>query len=109
MKLLTVILSFYIFALSTIPCVDIEHDSAAHAKVNHTSEKEKHSHDKDSDLCSPFCICNCCGQQITLTLVPSINYNFQVQFEEIKTSNSIYTSAFNSTFYGSIWQPPQIA
>jgi hypothetical protein len=107
MKLLTVILSIYIFTLSAIPCVDVEIGSAGHSTVTHSSEKENHSHNKENDLCSPFCICNCCSN-VTLTYVPTITYDFQNQFEEIKTSNSFYTSAFHSNFYGSIWQPPQI-
>ncbi|SHI88679.1 DUF6660 family protein [Flavobacterium terrae] len=107
MKFISVILSFYIFVLSTVPCADIEINSIAHATVNHSSDKDNHSHNKSNDLCSPFCICNCCGQ-VTLTYAPVIIYDFQVQFEEIKTSNSFYTSVFHSNFYGSIWQPPQI-
>lgn len=107
MKLLTVILSFYIFALSASPCVDIEVESAAHSTVAHSSEKDNHSHDKENDLCSPFCICNCCAG-VTLTYVPVITYDFTVRFEQIRSSNSIYTSVLHSNFYGSIWQPPQI-
>lgn len=107
MKLLTVILSIYVFALSAIPCFDMESDSAAHVAMHESSEKHSHSHDKDNDLCSPFCICSCCGQ-VTLTYTPSINFDFPVQFEEIKSSTSTYTSVLHSNFYGSIWQPPQI-
>ena len=106
MKLITIILSIYIFVLSATPCVDIETESAAHS-ASHSSEKDNHSHDKHNDLCSPFCVCNCCGQQ-TLTYAHTITYDFPVQFEEIKTSNSIYTSISHSDFFGSIWQPPQI-
>lgn len=106
MKLLTIILSLYIFALSAIPCEDIEIDSAAHSTIT-KSEEKNHSHDKDNDLCSPFCVCNCCGQQ-TLTSTQVITFDFPIQFEEIKTLDSIYTSALHSNFYGSIWQPPQL-
>ena len=87
--------------------MDIESESAAHKTVVCPSEKDNHSHDKDNDLCSPFCICSCCGQ-VTLTFIPTITFDFQNQFEEIKTSDSFYTSALHSNFYGSIWQPPQI-
>lgn len=107
MKLLTVILSLYVFVLSAIPCVDIESDSAAHQTVSCSAEKDNHSHNKESDLCSPFCICNCCAG-VTLSYVPTITYDFPVQFEQIQSTNSIYTSALHSNFYGSIWQPPQI-
>ena len=107
MNYLAVILSFYFFALSALPCVDIERESAAHSKIP-TSEEKNHSHDKDNDLCSPFCVCNCCGSQLTLNYVPAITYELKLPFEAIKTLQSIYTSALHSNFYGSIWQPPQI-
>ncbi|RKS02979.1 DUF6660 family protein [Flavobacterium sp. 102] len=108
MKLLTVILSIYIFTLSAIPCVDVEIGSAGHSTVILSSENENRSHNKDNDLCSPFCICNCCSG-VTLSYVPTIVYDFPVQFEQIQSTDSIYTSAFHSNFYGSIWQPPKIS
>ncbi|MFN8325740.1 DUF6660 family protein [Flavobacterium sp.] len=107
MKLLTVILSIYLVTLSAIPCADIKSESEVHLEVAQTSDKDNHSHDKGNDLCSPFCICNCCGQ-VTLNYVATINYDFPVQFEEIKSSKSTYTSALHSNFFGSIWQPPQL-
>ncbi|MGC4042045.1 MAG: hypothetical protein QM710_14975 [Flavobacterium sp.] len=107
MKLMCLLLSFYIFALAATPCVDIESESAAHKTVSCTTEKDNHSHDKNNDMCSPFCICNCCGQ-LTLTYVPTIIFDFQAPFTEIRTSNPIYASVFHSNFYGSIWQPPQL-
>ncbi len=106
MKFITLILSIYLFTLSAIPCADIESENIARIVANDSQEKDNHSH-KDNDLCSPFCICNCCGQ-VTLNYVAAINYDFPVKIEEIKSSNSFYTSAFYSNFYGSIWQPPQI-
>lgn len=102
MKLITFIVSLYFIVLSALPCVDIESGSLAH------SEQGTHSHDKDNDLCSPFCICNCCGH-FTLNYAPAITFEIiQVPFEQITTQNSIYTSVFHSNFYGSIWQPPQL-
>ncbi|WP_350028977.1 DUF6660 family protein [Flavobacterium terrisoli] len=107
MKYLCQILAIIILALSTKPCVDIQSNSSVHSTVSYTQHKKDHSENKDKDLCSPFCICNCCGQ-ITLNYFPTISFDPQTAFEEIKTSNSTYTSAIYSNFYGSIWQPPQI-
>ncbi len=97
----------YLVALSCLPCADIEVDSAAHLKELATNHKE-HSHDKENDFCSPFCICNCCGAQI-LTYFPSSLFEFPTVLEVIQTKKSFYKSTFASSFYGSIWQPPQIA
>lgn len=109
MKLLNFILSMYLVALSCLPCADIEVDSAMHSVAEHKSEKDKHSHEKSNDLCSPFCVCNCCGQQ-TLAQFEMMSYFIPVKTEEITTSTpSTYTSPLYSDYYGSIWQPPQIA
>jgi len=53
------ILLFYILALFTVPCGDINNSCEALSKyANETS----HRHDKDKDdYCTPFCQCTCCS------------------------------------------------
>ena len=62
-KLLNIILSIYLVALSCLPCADMEVSSAAHTDAHElaktTHDSEGHSHGNDKDLCSPFCSCNC--------------------------------------------------
>ncbi|WP_026729550.1 DUF6660 family protein [Flavobacterium denitrificans] len=107
MKWITVLLSIYLMALSNMPCADMEVNSAMHKTAQFSSETN-HSHDKDNDLCSPFCACNCCGAQV-------LSYQTVAVFEFVTVHNLIsiplpsYNSVFASDFYGSIWQPPQIA
>ena len=108
MKLLNYILSIYLVALSCLPCADIEVSSAAHKATEIAANHENHSHDKENDLCSPFCICNCCGQQI-LNFSQEIAPQFRKIATEITTQIPDYKSILTSNFYGSIWQPPQIA
>lgn len=108
MKFLNIILSIYLVALSCLPCADMEVNSAGHSLVAHQSETGSHSHDKENDLCSPFCSCNCCGSQI-VSYFNITTLNFNVVSKNIKTQLPPYTSQFASNFYGSIWQPPQIA
>ena len=103
MKLLTVILSLYVFVLAAMPCIDEGENNS----VTYSLKKDNHSHDKENDLCSPFCICSCCSG-VTLLYETAIAYEFQKEFEGIKTSNSFYTSTLHSNFYGNIWQPPKI-
>ena len=79
-----------------------------HQVVKTTHDHGNHSHDKENDLCSPFCNCNCCGSQI-VSYFKVITFNFSVVSKEITTQLTSYTSKFTSNFYGSIWQPPQIA
>ncbi len=108
MKLFNIIISIYITALSCLPCTDMEVNSLAHTTTKFTANHEEHSHDKENDLCSPFCICSCCGSQI-ISLFQIDTINFPIQSKGIKTQLPTYKSVFASNFYGSIWQPPQIA
>ena len=107
MKWIAIVLSLYLTVLSNMPCADVEVGSAMHKTAQFSSEAN-HSHDKDNDLCSPFCACNCCGAQI-LTFQYSVSYDFPAAHTIISTSLPNYISVFTSNFYGSIWQPPQIA
>ena len=108
MKFITIIASIYFVALSCLPCADIEVSSFTHSSTELASNHKEHSHDKENDLCSPFCACNCCGTQM-------VNYfkitaiSFPVVTSKISLKLPTYTSVFASNFYGSIWQPPQIA
>ncbi|KIO51698.1 DUF6660 family protein [Flavobacterium hibernum] len=107
MKWITIILSIYLMALSNMPCADMEVNSAAH-KVAEFSSELNHTHDKSNDLCSPFCACNCCGAQV-LSYQTSEIFDFPVAFSIISIQLPTYKSVYTSNFFGSIWQPPQIA
>jgi hypothetical protein len=106
-KFLYVILSLYLVLLSSLPCADVEVNTSAYTEMASTSNQDEHSHDKEDDLCSPFCICNCCGSQITHYL-QVVMIDFPILSKPIKTQLPTYKFLFASNFYGSIWQPPQI-
>ena len=108
MKWLIYILSVYLVALSCLPCADIEVKGLEHASSEVSANHENHSHDKENDLCPPFCACNCCGQQI-LNFSQEITLEWRKVSLEITTQIPTYKSIPPSNFYGSIWQPPQIA
>lgn len=91
-----------------MPCADMEVNSSAHSKAEFASNHDEHSHDKANDLCSPFCICSCCGSQMA-NYSQSIIIDFPILSKSIKTQLPTYSSIFSSNFFGSIWQPPQIA
>ena len=107
MKWITIILSIYLLALSNFPCADLEVNSAAHKTAQFSSDAN-HSHDKQNDLCSPFCTCNCCGAQV-LTYQFADSFHFQAVYSIITIQLPTYKSVYTSSFFGSIWQPPQIA
>lgn len=107
MKWIAIVMSIYLMALSNMPCADMEVNSAMHKTARFSSE-ENHSHDKDNDLCSPFCACNCCGAQV-LSYQTSPSFEFSSVYTKISIPLPSYNSVFTSNFYGSIWQPPQIS
>ncbi|SHG28387.1 DUF6660 family protein [Flavobacterium defluvii] len=107
MKWIAVLLSIYLMALSNMPCADMEVNSAMHKTAQFSSE-DNHTHDKQNDLCSPFCNCNCCGAQV-LSYQTTVTYEFPSAYTQISISLPSYNSVFISNFSGKIWQPPQIA
>jgi hypothetical protein len=62
------------------------------------------SHDHETESCSPFCICACCGSH---TNVP---HEFSMQFRiELTSSNQILNSVEDvSEVSLAIWQPPKL-
>jgi hypothetical protein len=91
--------------LSCLPCADLEVISVAHSSKEITSNTDKHSHEKDNDTCSPFCVCSCCGSQV---FIFHTHYNFSSFQNIIETKVPEYQSLLTSNYFGSIWQPPQI-
>jgi hypothetical protein len=91
-----------------MPCADMEVNSPAHSSVEFASNHDEHSHDKENDLCSPFCSCACCGSQMVSYFQATV-INIAILSKSIKTQLPTYKSILSSNFFGSIWQPPQIA
>lgn len=84
----------------------MEVNSFNHSSKEISSNGDKHSHDKDGDACSPFCICNCCGGQ---GFAYETNHYNLISFKTLVDKQiPEYKSIFASNFSGSIWQPPQI-
>ncbi len=87
-----------------MPCADGEAFSSRQ-KVTISNQSTPHH---DNDVCSPMCVCSCCGCQGF-----SLNNAYSYSLISIKTiidkKVPEYKSVFASNFFGSIWQPPQIA
>lgn len=102
----SILLSFILMVLSCLPCADAANDTA---RSQTTTENHKHEpNDHHNDLCSPFCICNCCGVQI-LSFTPVLSFVIELIPAVFSPKPEIgYKSHLASMFSGSIWQPPQI-
>ncbi len=111
MKLINTILALYVLVLSCIPCSDETEQilpaySSSYIHTSNTHSGHNH-HNESCDLCSPFCICACCGgfgfepKQIILK---------ELLLADFPSDRNYYTfyDSFSSNFYGNIWQPPKI-
>ncbi|WP_319802307.1 DUF6660 family protein [Flavobacterium sp. N1736] len=107
MKWINIILSIYLIVLSGLPCADTLVSETKSHTTQIVSQSHEQSHEKGSDLCPPFCSCNCCTTQV-LNSAPVISWIFNIDSSLIKKPLSTYNSILISNFYGSIWQPPQI-
>lgn len=95
--------------LSCMPCGDADDCKVLDGGKETFSQTEHHNHQQDTESCSPFCVCACCGSNIVFSfqhpvLLTEDTLLFFPQRERIIVTND----AFASNFYGNIWQPPKI-
>ncbi|SFX61730.1 hypothetical protein SAMN04487930_106175 [Cytophaga hutchinsonii ATCC 33406] len=90
-----------------MPCPDAI--TCQEMKSNNSYSDKNHDHSEDeTDLCSPFCVCSCCGCSGFLLTIAKIYFKDEVK---INTPFFVffYRSEFISSYYYSFWQPPKIA
>ncbi len=103
MKPLAFILAIYIFALNLAPCEDFNvPDNDAKTEISQAINNN-HEH-QDSDVCSPFCICQCCHTTATYFQFSDIKPNVI----HISTQDFFYLNGTEKDFTTSILQPPQV-
>ena len=103
MKFLTFLLSTYIFALNLVPCEDFGAlDTDVTTQISQSMDNN-HQHPA-SDLCSPFCICQCCHVSVTYSQFPIL----KMEINTISTPDFIYSNGFTKDFTSSILQPPKV-
>jgi hypothetical protein len=106
-KVLTLLFSFCLLALAVMPCSDNDDCKYEHKEKTSNFATTDHSdHDSDTENCSPFCMCACCGQSFSNSFVTfSLSLHSPVSLEKFP----IYNTSFVSEVYLSIWQPPKIS
>ena len=101
MKIVAVILSVYVMALTVLPCADVHAADSNSVSLEFLEQSQGHS--SEVDLCSPFCICDCCqtnSQQAIYT-------TFQVGLIAVKIA--IPASIKNEIeCTNSFWHLPQV-
>ena len=109
MKIINIILSLYLVVLSCLPCADMKLNSLADSSIKVTSNHENHSHNKENDLCPPFCVCACCGIHIYQSSIQTIYFKENLIFINQKEQISFYSYIYNKKITLNIWQPPKIS
>jgi len=90
-------------ALVLMPCNDTC-DSQEH-QTPITFQTAQEHHDKDSDMCSPFCVCTCCATSISITHYQTNLFNPAYSAEVFPSYEESACSAFSRDF----WQPPKLS
>lgn len=88
-----------------MPCGDTKDHDNLMEEQQHT-EADHSQHDHETESCTPFCICSCCGSQIV-----TISFN-RIEIkgtEPLSPTFQLYQASFTSEIYLSIWQPPKLS
>ncbi len=103
MKFLAFILSIYILALNLTPCADYSvPDDEVKIEISQAIGDD-HQH-QDSDLCSPFCSCQCCHINATHFKIADIELDIKL----ISTLDFFYLNGSEKDINTSILQPPRV-
>jgi len=103
MKFLAFILAIYILALNLAPCEDYTVlDDEVKTEISQAAVDD-HQH-QGLDLCSPFCICQCC--HINAMHIKFVNIKFNISY--ISTQDFFYLNGIEKDFTTSILQPPRV-
>ena len=102
MRTIAVILALFIAGLSIVPCAD--DDLSQEDSISISTSHANHDHDAEADLCSPFCVCQCC--QSHFTTHPNF-YDNLVVFPYVLLETS-YSDLMTDGFQMSVLQPPKV-
>ncbi len=104
MKLFAVILAVYILTLSVIVCNDSESHDIANSDIEYALEADHHSDSGETDMCSPFCSCQCCQISIVFFDVEA----FDISKDNYYKAVYFYQDTDFQVFTHSLFEPPRV-
>lgn len=104
MHWLKIIFTFYMLALACLPCADVE-DGMDNSQIIIT-KTHRNTKNTQPETCSPFCICNCCGQRLSNPQSFAI-IDFTTTY--INKKQSAFQSFSLQNVMNNIWQPPRLS
>ena len=103
MKLFTLLFNIYLLALAFFPCADVDSCVEANDTFISAAQNNKKDH-KETENCTPFCICACCAVPIIHQAITANETAKQIFLAVKYPSVKINFPSFSST---AIWQPPK--
>lgn len=73
-------------------------------KVTHVDNPSKEG--GHEDLCSPLCICSCCGMSVADRQLTFLAVTYSVEVEPFLKVNG-YDDPYTKDHRNSVWQPPK--
>jgi hypothetical protein len=103
-KFVSLIFSIYIAFIACYPCSD-QATCVDEERTGTTIVFSGHEHSsQEIDLCSPFCICNCCSSQFNQ---PG-SFSFEAYCPKFSDQNSVLRPHRVKSIPHTIWQPPRL-
>ena len=105
MKIFAFLLALFFLALTVVPCSDTTKflgEKVCMAEDVHLEQGQ----DEHEDLCTPFCVCNCCGMSMAVSQIKNLlpEKIFLLVKADITESGYGYSLLFNA----GVWHPPKI-
>ena len=109
MKVFSSILALFMMALFVMPCADMYEKNVFNIQEHSTeiTHQDNHEH-TDSDLCTPFCLCGCCGIVSGIVLQWNVYSLVKAKTFDRSKPKVYYKCTLISHYLGGIWQPPKI-
>ncbi|WP_370629719.1 DUF6660 family protein [Flavobacterium sp. NKUCC04_CG] len=102
-QIIIVAISVLMLVLALLPCADRNSLISANSPLTHVAAvPDQHS---GMDMCSPFCVCNCCTSPI---LIKNVFLFEAVSLPKISLKTFDYYQSFITTVLHFIWKPPRI-
>lgn len=105
LKCSSLIFSLYIFVQTCLPCGDLDECNVIEIGQNMELAHERSDPEHESENCTPFCICSCCGSHVNKAVT---EFPFPKIEHYTKKAVPFYQVSFYSQYTGKIWQPPKI-
>lgn len=105
MKVLRLFMGLYIMLLSVMPCSDVAECSES-TTISIGALEDHADHSQETELCSPFCTCICCGVSTDLPMGETTE-------SDVVVFASGYVAHYQAVLPLEvalvIWQPPKIS